>query len=204
MKKIIFTAYSMLFVLLATSCSITKPIKSHTAYYTINLKPNISKQEKRIDKTLIIESARCKPQFNSQLFFYKDSQYRLKPYAYSRWIDSVCNMVKDTLITSFSRCGMFKFTGSSNTLINYDYKLIFSIDEFEPIFTDKKNYIQTEMVFSLIDLKTHQIIDGFSCSNTINITHIDMNNIVSGMNFSMQQCILHTLNRINKTLSLQK
>jgi ABC-type uncharacterized transport system auxiliary subunit len=187
MKKTFFLMLSIC-ALFISSCSITKPIQSDSASYIIKPNINIKKQKTSFNKTVEVKVINCSNRFNSNLFYYRLGKYQFLPYSKTRWVDSICKMLKISIIDALNQSNIFKYIKSNNMLIAEDYKLLVTINDFEPVFEKKKNFILLDADFVLLN-KQGTICEKFRYKEKLKIKTISIKSIVALMNNAAQDMI---------------
>jgi len=192
MKKFLYLTV-VLFLFLLSSCA-SAP---QNRYFILNptIRDNIS--HGKTDKTISVEYKNCDSRFDSNLIFYKKENYEFGYYAYSKWTEPVCVMVKNSIINAVNASKIFK-NSSYSTIA--DYKLLFTIVDFEPVFNKNKNFVLTKIHFDLVDTKSSTIISSYTFKQKRPIEKIKIENIIKIMNDSLKDAVNFALARSQKTL----
>ncbi len=193
MKPIYFAL--LLIASILSSCSLTRPIKTFDAMILINPQLNIKAAKHQQDAAISVTYSDCSNRFNSQLFFYKKG-YKFLPYSHTQWIDSLCNMMSANLYSAIVESKTFRGVIPPKSMFASDYKLIFFIKDFEPIFTKHGNFVLTDIVFTLLNTKTNRAVLNYEFKDRSAIHFITMKNISQTMNQSAKYAIESIVNKI--------
>lgn len=180
----------IVFAFLISSCSL------HTAYNkrAFILSPTVNYNSKhKTNLALEIIGGNCDSRFNSTLFYYKKNSYEFEPYATICWIDSLCSMFENDLTTAIQQSGMFKVVGTVGSFYEYDYKLKFTIEDFEPVFEKNGSYILTRITFFLFK-GNNEPVGSYMFAKKIKLTDIHPPSVVKKMNLADRQAVLGVLN----------
>lgn len=193
-KSVIFTFIA--FAFLISSCSL------QTAYNkrTFILSPTVNYISKhKTNFTIEIASGNCDSRFNSTLFYYKKGGYEFEPYATIGWVDSLCSMFESDLTNAIRQSGIFRVVGKSSSYFEYNYKLNFTIEDFEPVFEKNKSYILAHITFFLFE-GNNKPIGSYDFSKKIKLTDIHPESVVKNMNLADREAISGVLKWLNRVV----
>lgn len=158
MKKIIFTGLSLFFL---TGCSF---IRTVPAKYEYNLKIKTTKYnylptacKKNVIKISILNNNTL---INSNLMYYKIGSYKIDNYTQSKWLQMPSFMINLALIKMLRADNIFKAVISKDSFANANFMLEVNIENFMQYFTktQRNSFVKVKMYFTLINLKTDNII----------------------------------------------
>ena len=179
----------VVFAFLISSCSL------QTAYtkraFILSPSVNYNSQHKT-NLALEIVPGNCDSRFNSTLFYYKKDSYEFEPYATISWIDSLCSMFESDLTNAVQQSGIFKVVGKAGSFYEYNYKLKFAIEDFEPVFEKNRSYILTRITFLLFK-NNGETVGSYEFIKKIKLTDIHPSNVVKNMNIADREAVLGVL-----------
>ncbi len=173
-----YTIFIILSILFVSSCSL-KAVYQKNSFI---LQPTVHyKAKHKRSEVIEIAPQRCDARFDSNLFYYRKNNYEFMPYATINWIASPCSMIRSDIINSIEQSGIFKIAIDRSSFEAYQYRLLFSIIDLEPVFAKRTNFIVVKIRFFLFNAKNN-FIGSYLFYERENIKDIRVQNIVIKMN----------------------
>ncbi len=146
MKK---SALSLSVLLLVASCSLHPLPYKKIAF--INESTGILSKHNNHCK-IDVEYSNCSNAFDSYTVYAQTGEYMFEPLSNYEWIDTPCNMVKNSIKNAFKSYGC-------NTNPQAKNRLTFEIKKFQLISTGNKLFCEIEVHFELNSLNKSFVID---------------------------------------------
>jgi len=137
MKKGVL-ALSILFLL--TSCSL-KPLPSQRVVFINENFKGVSKVANSVCK-INVDYSECSNAFDSYTVYVQTGRNQLEPLSNYEWIDTPCNMIKDSIQDVLSIYGC-------RIDLNAKNKLSFDLIKFQPVLVGDKRFCEVEVSFKL-------------------------------------------------------
>ncbi len=134
--------FSFVFVVLylfLSSCSI-QPAPSRKLIF-LNAHPKLGGARVK-NLSITIELSGCKPIFDRLSVYAQTGEFEMVQAPDYVWVDTPCNMIKESLVRTFSKAG-FRVVEYSKE------KLSFRLFEFQPVFESNKRYCKILASFTL-------------------------------------------------------
>lgn len=152
-----------LIVLHTVSCSLPgKPKENTIKTYMLRWDaPVLTGQEpsQQYCLTLLVNTPRSAPGFESSHMVYIETPYRLDYFATHAWVDSPARMMAPLIRRDLESSGLFeKVVSSPVRSINYNLRLEFELQYLQQDFTAGKNEEQVGVRVDLFDVSHHELI----------------------------------------------
>lgn len=168
LQKITF----ILLVMLLSSCSVLKPIKTHPmAVYTLNRVSHMKMHKQPTRLTLLVSEPTASAGYESDRMMYRKKRYRLSAFAYHRWTAAPADMLLPLLAQSLRNTNYFRavvtapFSGI--TALRLDTHLL----KFEQEFLQSVSQVRMVLQATLVNTTTNKVIASKRFSATVTAQH---------------------------------
>lgn len=138
MKKGVL-ALSVLFLL--TSCSLRPLPSQKIAFIDTGFKgTKVTSGECKIS----VDYSNCNNAFDSYTVYVQTGKNQLEPLSGYEWIDTPCNMVKNSIENTLKGLGC-------NVVLGAKYRLSFDLMKFQPVLINNRHFCEVEIGFYLYE-----------------------------------------------------
>ncbi len=133
-----------------------------------------------------VEYSNCSNAFDSYTVYVQTQQYTLEPLSNYEWIDTPCNMVRNSIKNALENYGCNISLQTKNTLT-------FDIEKFQLILMEKKPYCEVEVHFKL---SINGRLSDFNFDKKRNISNINLfASCLSDLTQSMNKELINWVNK---------
>lgn len=150
--------FSLLIVLLLSSCSIFPPVKTDNyTSYVINTVPDVTRQSSG-HKTLYVSQVAANPFYDTNEMAYSTQPYQVDYFAKNKWSEPPAKMLRPLIIQSLQNTKHFHAVTSTTSSVSYDYILNVKLIELRQLFICKSSFVILKINAEIINARSGKII----------------------------------------------
>ena len=122
------------------------------------LSPAASTGATRSGTTLVVDTPRAAPGYDSSKLIYVREPHRLEAYAYSQWVDPPAKMLQPLIASAIERSGIFRAVVSSPSSASGDWRLGVELLRLQHEFTSKPSRAHLTLRVHLVNATSRAVV----------------------------------------------